>query len=291
MTNNPALPPIAIALIAVPFDQDQHRVRMGNTPQALLDAGLRQRLAERQVDVQMQVEIGGGHHKGDLVHRIGVTQQRVAGAVAEALRHQLLPVVLGGDCLNAVGVWAGIQAGLPDLTTGVAWFDAHGDWNTEETSTTGYLGGMPFAAICGYGNARLRAQAGVERIAPPQLCAAIGVRDLDEAEEQLMRSTPLAILTADQARSDYSAAVDNLTVIDAIMLHFDMDVLSLDEAPSVTHPVPGGLSIVEAVTIARGLIANKPLVALTLTAIDPVNDADGTTLQAGIDVLLNILSD
>lgn len=286
-----AMMPVEVALIAVPFDQDQYLQQMGKAPEALLEAGLVERLAARRVHVGQMVTIEDDLGEGDMLTRLGRLQQRLADAVAGALQAQLLPIVLGGDCCNALGVWRGIERGMPMLTAGVAWFDAHGDWNTEETSLSGYVGGMPYAAICGHGNAGLREAVGIGRPAPEQLCALIGVRDLDVPEKALLDSTGVTVLSSEQAREDYSAAVNALTVIDAFYLHFDVDVLDPGIAPGVTFPTPGGLSVEQAVNIARGLIANKPVVAISLTALNPENDSGGRTVQAALDVLLNVLSD
>lgn len=283
--------PIEVALIAVPFDLDKHAQGMGKAPAALFKAGLVEQLAARHIHVRRAVVLADDLGSGDMLARVGRLQTKVAEVVSEALRARLLPVILGGDCCNALGVWRGIERGMPTLTAGVVWFDAHGDWNTEETSPSGYLGGMPYAALCGYGNVALRQAVGIRYPALPQLCALVGVRDLDVPEKALLDTTAVAVVGAAQARKDYSAAVNNLTVIDGLYLHFDVDVLDLRVAPGVDYPSPGGLSIEEAANIVREVTANNPVLAISLTAINPDRDPDGKTVQAGIDVLLNVLSD
>src|SRR6185503_7860496 len=86
----------------------------------------------------------------------------LAGAVADAHRAGSLPVILGGDCLVAIGAAAGLRRALGS-DFGVAWFDAHGDFNTPETTLSGYLGGMPLACACGRGLSILRQAAGLDR--------------------------------------------------------------------------------------------------------------------------------
>ena len=49
-------------------------------------------------------------------------------------------VVASGDCLTALGTVAGLQAAGADPA--VVWFDAHGDVQTPETTSSGYLAGM-----------------------------------------------------------------------------------------------------------------------------------------------------
>ena len=152
-----------IALIPVPFSQDKFRVGSGQAPEALLapKSGLLERLRTKNVRVAYTESLNDNLGEGDMLARLGRLQSTVANCVAEALEHKHLPVILGGDCCNAIGAWSGIRRVQPDLNVGVIWFDAHGDWNTEETTLSGYIGGMPYATICGYGNVGLRQAVGL----------------------------------------------------------------------------------------------------------------------------------
>ncbi|MBI5828079.1 MAG: arginase family protein [Chloroflexi bacterium] len=281
--------PKEIALISVPFSQDRHLVGTGQAPDALFAAGLPDRLAslgltiaytQRMTDdpsttlrtspsatlrTSPSATAGAGPSaalrtdlgEGTMLERLGRLQEHVAEAVAEALDHKLLPVILGGDCCNAIGVWSGITRTRDPQKTGVVWFDAHGDWNTEETSLSGYIGGMPYATICGYGNAPLRQAARLAKPARTQNCALVGARDLDPPEAALMKTTQLTVLDAEGARRDHSLAAKALSNVQTFYLHFDIDVLDLKEAPGVNYPAPGGLSSDEAIRICRDLIANR----------------------------------
>lgn len=280
---------MTIALISVPFSQDKHLQGMGGAPQALRATGLMAHLAESGVHVAREVTLADNLGEGDMLTRLGRLQANVAEAVAAALESRLTPVILGGDCCNAIGMWSGIRRARPNLSVGVAWFDAHGDWNTEETTISGYIGGMPYAAICGYGNAGLRRDAGLAKPAQTKQCALLGVRDLDAPEKTLLDTTAVAVLEAEQVRRDLSPATRALAGVDAFYLHFDMDVLDLAEAPGVNYPAPGGLSSDEAIRLIRELLTHKPMLAMSLTAIDPARDEDGRTVRTGLKALGEVL--
>ncbi len=284
--------PTDIALLSVPFGQDQYLRGVGQAPTALRSAGLLEQLAERDIRVARDLTLEDAFGEGDMLTRLGRLQATVADSVAQALSRGLTPVILGGDCCNAVGMWSGLTRARPGATIGVAWFDAHGDWNTEETTLSGYIGGMPYAAICGHGNARLRRDAGLTDPAAAAHCALLGPRDLDAPEKALLDTTAVTVLTTEQIRRSQShqPARQALANVDAFYLHFDVDVLDLNEAPGVNYPAPGGLSSDEAIRIARNLIAAKPLLAFTLSAVDPTLDASGKTVETGMKVLLEILA-
>ena len=280
-----------ITLHSVPFNQDKYRNGMGNAPRALFDAGLLERLAAIGVHVEYTEEVENNLGEGDMMTRLGHLQNIVCDDVYDALKKNLFPLLLGGDCCNALGMWGGLTHARPDLKIGVVWFDAHGDWNTEETSLSHYIGGMPYAAICGYGNKKLRADVGITQAAQTDHCVLIGARDLDAPEEALMKTTHLTVLPPTQARRDLSSTKKVLERVDAFYLHFDIDSLDLSEAPGVNYPAPNGLTSDEAISIVRELRAAKPMIAMSLTAIDPTKDGSGKTVRAGLRILEGVLSD
>ena len=69
----------------------------------------------------------------------------LAERVAEARQDGKFPLILSGNCGATLGAIAG--AGTKRL--GVIWFDAHGDFNTPETTTSGFLDGMGLAIAAG----------------------------------------------------------------------------------------------------------------------------------------------
>lgn len=284
------MPAPAIALISVPFDLDRYMYGMGLAPGALYAAGLEARLAEAGIPLARKLSMADALGAGDTIMRLSRLQARVAEAVDDALEDALLPVVLGGDCCNALGVWGGLTGARPGAAFGIAWLDAHGDWNTEETTLSGYLGGMPYAAICGLGNTVLRTAAGITHPALPRHCALLGARDLDPPEAQLLATTATTVLDCEQVRTDRTPGGAALTEVDGFYLHFDVDVLDPSIMPGVQYPAPGGLQGPEALNACRALKAASPLAALTIAALDPSRDPSGQSARAAIDILLGILA-
>ncbi|MEW6364023.1 MAG: arginase family protein [Acidobacteriota bacterium] len=281
----------SVVLIAVPFDLDRRGVEMGEAPGALWSAGLLSRLLASGVSVSREVWMEEDPVQDDAVTRLGRLQSRVAGAVAAAVADGVTPVIIGGDCCNAIGMWSGLTRAHPQSTLNVAWFDAHGDWNTEETTTSGYLGGMPYAAICGYGNAYLRQFAGLIQPAPTSRCILVGSRDLDAPEAELLRATSVRIVHPDELHGAGSAPFQGQPPPVELYLHFDIDVLDPAEAPGVTYPSPGGVSSADAVGYCRWLIASTPLAGLTLAAVNPSKDPSGRTVETAMRLLEGILGE
>ena len=190
---------------------------------------------------------------------------RLAGFVADAVDpgagEQLL--VLGGDCTSHTGTLAGLQRRLGGVRIALAWFDAHGDFNTPDTTSSGNVWGMPFALICGRGEADLVAAAEGPTVREED-AALLGGQVLDETESRMLAASAVAQFGAGMLAGDAGlAALEGWAAtvarrVDGFYIAFDLD--ALDDGPdgaggwSVAMPEPDGISLPRAVE-AVGLLA------------------------------------
>ena len=74
-------------------------------------------------------------------------------ALAKTIRANAdkIPVVFANDCTSCLGMVKGLETKTP----AILWYDSHGDFNTPATTPSGFLGGMPLAALVGRGNQHL----------------------------------------------------------------------------------------------------------------------------------------
>lgn len=184
--------------------------------------------------------------EGSAWERMAALYEEVAAAVSD----DPVPLVVSGDCTTSLATLAGLQRA--GTSPAVIWIDAHGDFNTEETTESGYLGGMPLAKICGLGDLEI-----VHRLClvplPAERILLVGARDLDPGEEEL--------LAAEGVRR---AVVEGLDVADLppgpLLLHLDVDVADPGDLPGLRFPAPGGptkadLSMAVAAMAACGRLA------------------------------------
>ena len=163
--------------------------------------------------------------------RMAVLYSAVSQQVADTVRGGAgLPVVQSGDCTTSLGTVAGLQQTGAD--PGVVWFDAHGDVQTLETSTSGYLGGLPLRLLAGY-RPELIADAIGLRAVPEDRIVLAGARDLDPPEVQYLAGAAIR-----------RRQVTDLTEADLpdgpLYVHLDVDVLDPGGLPGLILPVPGG---------------------------------------------------
>ena len=198
-----------------------------------------------------------------------------------------LAILLEGDCSHAVGVAGGIaRAGM---TPGIAWFDAHGDLHTYATTTTGYVGGMPFAVALGWDCADWQAEAGLTQPVRAGAAALIGASDLDPEEVAALEKHPIARLDAENFGDDPAKQVADLLMPRSKnadwYLHLDVDVAGPQEVPGGMTPSlksPTRDALRSAIHSAAKTLRPR---ALSLATYNPTSDPDGRGARFGLDML------
>jgi arginase len=189
-------------------------------------------------------------------------------------------LALGGDCTTHPGAMAGIRRARQGARLGLAWFDAHGDFNTPDTTPSGNVWGMPFAMACGRGDPDLvRAS---EAPSVRELDAGLfGGQVLDETESRMLAASGVAHFgsgmladTAGQAAvAAWAGAVSER--IDAWYIAFDLDALDASGRWAVAMPERGGLSLDDAAATVRAIATSgAPVIGFGATAVMARGDGD-----------------
>lgn len=287
-----------VKVIGAPMDLGQSRRGVDMGPGALRYAGLNQRLRR----LGWTIEDGGNIEtpvRDTLPPEGGITYLPSVVSVCELIYdigHQAvtagsLPIFIGGDHSIAVGTIGGVTHSEP---RGVLWIDAHGDFNTPETSPSGNLHGMPLAALMGLGAPEL-----VDLGRPgPKLNASqvilIGIRDLDPQERDLIKQSGVVVYTMREIDERGIAtvareALERLEQFSQIHVSLDMDSLDPAAAPGVGTPVPGGLTYREAHLLME-IIADCACVgSVDVVEINPILDNRNQTAKIAMELVASLL--
>jgi arginase len=188
----------------------------------------------------------------------------------------------------------GVLSGFDHAQCGVVWFDAHGDFNTPDTTITGYLPGMSLAVITGHCYQNCWAQVGDSAPIPESATLMIGVRDLDPAEKERLDHSAIQVVRWSEGKpqSDVQTALDRLAQrVTEVYLHIDMDSLDPSVAPGVVvAPVLGGVSLEDMEQALRAVFARFRVRAATLAVYDPDHDQDDKTLRTALRII-EVLAD
>ena len=273
-------------VIQVPYDLGREEVGMGKAPPRFLQAGADHLLAEQGYEVSVE-RVQRAQPYRDEHSAIADVQRQLADAVREAMEQGKVPVVLGGTC----NVSLGTLGGFDHAGTGIIWFDAHGDFNTPETTISGYFAGMPLAIVTGHCYQDLWAQVGNSTPVREAHTLLAGVRDLDPPERQLLEHSEVAVVTTQAMKNGGLATqfVEQLNRLagrtQEIYLHVDLDVLDPEMAPGVDFRAPDGLSEAELAQALHSIGERFQVRAIALTAYNPDRDREDKTLHVGLRVL------
>ena len=217
--------------------------------------------------------------EGDQVHQISALHKSLAGLVEDAVRQDFLPVSLAGDCCTTIGVLAGLnRSGLDPL---LIWFDAHGDFNTRETTPSGFLGGMPLAMLAGLGEQTLLEQLELNPIPQDQIILT-DARDLDPGERELVSGSGITHM------KDPSGLLDYTFNNQPIWIHFDTDIVNPLESPAQNYPAAGGPGVEVLEKIFQHLAVTGLISAVSLSSWAP--DLPGAEQSKTVSMeLLDIL--
>ena len=182
------------------------------------------------------------------------------GQVDDALAAGAFPILTAGHCSIAMTTLPTVARRRPEAK--VLWLDAHGDFNTPDTTPSGFLGGMPLAAACGLWDPGLQADG--DAPLPPERLVLCGVRDLDEGERELLeRSDATVIGTTLETLVFLQNALDGAPTY----IHLDCDVLDPEAMPA-EFPAPGGLSEEKLYDLLDAVSDSCEVVGVEVTALN-----------------------
>ncbi len=195
------------------------------------------------------------------------------GQVDDALSAGNFPILLSSDCSICMTTLPAVLRHRPDAH--VLWLDAHGDFNTPETTPSGFLGGMCLAAACGVWDDGL----GVGPVVDPASVVMCGVRDLDAGERALVDLRGVKI----EKPGDLAERLSGLPVY----VHLDLDVLDPSAFPA-QFAAPGGLSDGGLRTLLREVAETAEIIGLEITAFEAPEDENEA---AGLAELVTAIVD
>jgi arginase len=293
-----------IALVGSPTALGGHFGGMERTPRILREAGLIDRLRARPgLAGTTLVDHGDAPNEPGWVRDddaraknrdliagyLGRLADHVAGALAAPADDRLL--VVGGDCTSHAGAMAGLKRAQARRRLAIAWFDAHGDLNTPETTPSGNVWGMPFAMLLGRGEWDL-VDACDGPTALEENAALLGGQVLDEQESRMLAASRVAHFGAGMlgtpgglaALAGWAEAVGEHT--NGLYVAFDLDAIDASEGLSLATPEPDGISLDTAIEAVATLAAAMPIVGFGATA---AMERPGTPLEPTLDAIARLV--
>ena len=212
--------------------------------------------------------------------RMSLLHEVIASKVTEAVQAGKRPVSIAGDCCTTTGVAAGLQrAGINPF---VIWFDGHGDFNTWETTPSGFLGGMALSMLAGLGEQTMPENVGLQSV-PEEMIILTDGRNLDSQERDLLKDSKITHLTDVKELLDYPLPELPLYI------HVDVDIINPIDAPAMGYVAPGGPRAKELEHVFSFLAGTGQIAAVSACTWTPELDVDKQSEKVSMKLLQVLL--
>ena len=216
----------------------------------------------------------------------------LADKVYSALENNTLPITIGGDHALALGSIAGASKYYGNDDIAVVWVDAHGDINTDETTPTGNIHGMPLAGSIGIGHESLTNLYFNGQKVKPENVFLLAIRDLDIGEIELIDKNNLNLWKIqdikykglDTVLGEFKSMIKSKNIKN-IHLSFDIDALDPIYVPGTGTPVENGLTFAEAKNILETVIGTNLIRSIDFVEFNPALDENNKTIETCTELL------
>ena len=268
---------VSVLPIPLSIGSDDHDT--ANAPKYLLKLGLKEALESSGLKINILKEVS-------ISKDVSNTFSDINKIVKEEILKSNKVLAIGGDHAISLGTIAGAaEAMTGDL--GVIWIDAHGDINTHETSTSLNLHGMVGATLLGLD--KTLADLVKVKIKPENILY-IGLKDLDQAEIDLIRDHKISVITTlDILESGFSFITKSIELLkqktNHIWISLDIDAIDKEAAPASAMATSGGLTYREITNLINYIGKTSEVIGMDLVEVTPEKDVENKTGKLCLELI------
>lgn len=225
---------------------------------------------------------------------INLFNEKLYNTVLDIIENGHFPLTLGGD--HSLVIASTLASINKNKSLGIIWVDAHGDYNTFDTTITGNIHGLPLAAIDGY---EKRDLVGFHNgnFYNPKNTVIVGGRDIDPLEAVNLKDAGVTIFTTEDVHKRGMASVMEEAIsiacngTEGMHISYDLDVIDPIICPGVSVPAKDGINLEEAYEVVDEIIKHKDkLKSLDVVEYNPLKDIDGKTKIIAKTIIKSIIN-
>jgi len=224
---------------------------------------------------------------------VNIFTKKVFHKTLEILNDNKTPLLIGGDHSTVIG--SALASQKYNENIGIIWVDAHGDYNTFETTKSGNIHGLPLAAITGYKCNELTNFI-TNNFINPKNCVVVGARSIDPWEIGNMIDAGVTIFTTEDVKIEGAVNIMKKSIeiasynTNGIHVSLDLDVIDPVIAPGVSIPEINGISDTDMYEIVDEMLNHKDIVkSIDLVELNPSLDIDNKTKDIALNILNKII--
>lgn len=232
------------------------------------------------------------------LNTVAATCQSIAQYMYSVLETGKIPLFLGGDHSVVMGSASASSVYVQDHfheEIGMIYIDAHADINTDATTVTGNIHGVPVASLLGLGDSRLTGFLRPGAKLRPENIIYLGLRDIDPPELEIIRQNHIRYYTYDDICKRgldecLDEAVRYLSHLHYFHLSFDIDSMDPLLMPGVSVPVKSGFTKHEVYQMIGRLMKELPIISYDIVEFNQEYDKGNQTADFVSDLVSFITS-
>jgi len=290
-----------VGLIGVPYNVGWRGPGIEEGARALRDAGLVDELKKVVSEVvdfgDVEVKLPPRDESNPKLlnaRQVEAVCRSLATKVHSTLNRGYFPLIIGGEDSVIMGIIEGFQRDLGPRI-GLVYMDAHGDFNTPETTPSGLIGGMNVAITAGRGPKELVEMFGRSPLLPEENIVLYGTRELDAIEEKALADSKVRVYTREKIRE---VGVENVVKkilhdlqlrCDKVYVHVDLDVLDETAMSAQSLPVQDGFSMREFQGTLQALVKSGRLCGMAIMVFNAAKDPEGVEARKVVRLIADVL--
>jgi len=293
---------IKLDIIGAPVSAGAYSPGQEKAPKALRDAGLIQKLRERNFQVDDLGDISKFRWKNDIMNPFAMNSQEVVNSINElapivkcSLNNKSKVLVLGGDCTVEIGTVSGAIS--HEENTGLIYIDLDADLNTPLSTTDGALDWMGVAHMLGiHGTLNEISNIGptIPLLKPEQIFL-FGLGNVKVHEREIISDIKIPHTTIEEIQENPSLSAAKVINgwgknFSQLLIHLDVDILDFTEIPIAENTRRNmGLKLDQLMNALRILLLSPKFSVLTITEINPDHGEEGVTINHFVNKIVDVL--
>lgn len=209
------------------------------------------------------------------------------------IKEGYIPLLFGGDHSVAIGSISATANNYKNL--GLLWIDAHTDINTEASSISKNIHGMPVSYLLGNNNEKLSKIGGFKPKLLPDNIVYFGLRDVEPQEKEIINKLNIKSYYYNEIQERgieicFKEALEYLNKCNSLHIQFDFDSMDPTIFPAVSVPVQSGFNQKEVIYMFDNILSNDKVIAIDLVEYNKSFDKNEESLNFAkklIDKILN----
>jgi len=289
-----------VGIIGVPYNVGWTGPGIEEGAQALQNAGLVEELRKAVGEVvdygDVEVKLPPRDESNPRLlnaRQVEAVCRSLAAKVHGTVDRGYFPLIIGGEDSVIMGIIEGLQRALGSRI-GLIYMDAHGDFNTPETTPSGLIGGMNVAITAGRGPKELVEMFGRSPLLPEENIVLYGTRELDAMEEKALTESKVRVYKREKIREvGVKNAVKKILRdleprCDKVYVHVDLDVLDETAMSAQSYPVGDGLSMGEFRETLQDLIRSGRLCGVAIMVFNAAKDPKGMEARKVVRLIADV---